>query len=51
MTAQRSGVGTESDAMWVPALARGLIREDVLRSMRYCDGYTRTPDMEPVPGR
>jgi len=40
MTAQRSGVGTESDAMWVPALARGLIREDVLRSMRYCDGYT-----------
>jgi SAM-dependent methyltransferase len=26
--------------MWVPALARGLIREDVLRSMRYCDGYT-----------
>jgi hypothetical protein len=26
--------------MWAPALARGLIREDVLRSMRYCDGYT-----------
>jgi len=26
--------------MWVPALARGLIREDVLRSMRCCDGYT-----------
>ena len=26
--------------MWVPALARGLFREDVLRSMRYCDGYT-----------
>jgi len=40
MTARRSGVETESDAMWVPALARGLIREDVLRSMRYCDGYT-----------
>jgi SAM-dependent methyltransferase len=40
MTARRSGVKTESDAMWVPALARGLIREDVLRSMRYCDGYT-----------
>ena len=40
MTARRSGVGTESDVMWVPALARGLIREDVLRSMRYCDGYT-----------
>lgn len=40
MTARRSGVETESDAMWVPALARGLIREDVLRSMRCCDGYT-----------
>jgi threonine dehydrogenase-like Zn-dependent dehydrogenase len=40
MTARRSGVQTESDVMWVPALARGLIREDVLRSMRYCDGYT-----------
>jgi SAM-dependent methyltransferase len=26
--------------MWTPALARGLIRDDVLRSMRYCDGYT-----------
>ncbi|MGX9791856.1 class I SAM-dependent methyltransferase [Mycobacterium sp. MMS18-G62] len=40
MTAQRSGVESESDAMWTPALARGLIRDDVLRSMRYCDGYT-----------
>lgn len=40
MTARRSGVETESDAMWVPALARGLIREDLLRSMRCCDGYT-----------
>src|SRR4051812_10983066 len=40
MTARRSGVATESDAMWVPALARGLIREDFVRSMRYCDGYT-----------
>jgi SAM-dependent methyltransferase len=40
MTVRRSGAGTESDVMWVPALARGLIREDVLRSMRYCDGYT-----------
>jgi SAM-dependent methyltransferase len=40
MTARRSGVQTDSDVMWVPALARGLIREDVLRSMRYCDGYT-----------
>jgi SAM-dependent methyltransferase len=26
--------------MWSPALARGLIREDLLRSMRCCDGYT-----------
>jgi SAM-dependent methyltransferase len=26
--------------MWVPALARGLIREDVVGSMCYCDGYT-----------
>lgn len=25
--------------MWAPALARGLIREDVLRSLRCCDGY------------
>ena len=40
MTAQRSGAQTESDAVWSPALARGLIRDDVLRSMRYCDGYT-----------
>src|SRR5215470_16598137 len=40
MTVRRSGVGTETDVMWVPALARGLIREDVLRSMRYRDGYT-----------
>src|SRR6476620_1646037 len=40
MTVQRSGVETKSEAMWVPALARGLIREDALRSMRYRDGYT-----------
>src|SRR5215217_252188 len=40
MTAQRSGVESESDAIWTPALARGLIRDDVLRSMRYRDGYT-----------
>jgi len=26
--------------MWSPALARGLLRDDVLRLMRYCDGYT-----------
>jgi SAM-dependent methyltransferase len=40
MTVRRSGVTTDAEAMWVPALARGLIREDVLRSMRYSDGYT-----------
>jgi SAM-dependent methyltransferase len=40
MTVERSGVEPESGPMWAPALARGLIREDVLRSMRYCDGYT-----------
>lgn len=40
MTAQQPGVGTDVDAMWSPALARGLIRDDVLRSMRYCNGYT-----------
>jgi SAM-dependent methyltransferase len=40
MTARRSGAETESDVMWVPALARGLIREDVLRVMEYRDGYT-----------
>jgi SAM-dependent methyltransferase len=26
--------------MWSPALARGLIRDDVMRTMRYCDGFT-----------
>lgn len=41
MAAQNQpGVGTDSDAMWTPALARGLIREDMVRSMRCCDGYT-----------
>jgi ubiquinone/menaquinone biosynthesis C-methylase UbiE len=40
MTAQRSGSESEADALWSPALARGLIRDDVLRSMCYCDGYT-----------
>jgi SAM-dependent methyltransferase len=40
MTVERSGAETEADAVWVPALARGLIRQDALRSMRYCDGYT-----------
>src|SRR5881398_3435152 len=40
MTVQRSGTETRSEAMWAPALARGLIREDVHRLMRYRDGYT-----------
>jgi SAM-dependent methyltransferase len=40
MTAQQPGVETDLDGMWSPALARGLIRDDVLRSMRYRDGYT-----------
>jgi SAM-dependent methyltransferase len=41
MTAQQPGVDTEIvDGMWSPALARGLIRDDVVRGMRYCDGYT-----------
>jgi SAM-dependent methyltransferase len=40
MTAHQPGVDTDPDAMWSAALARGLVRDDVLRSMRYCDGYT-----------
>jgi hypothetical protein len=40
MTTRQPGVETDPDAMWSPALARGLIRDDVLRSMRYCDSYT-----------
>jgi SAM-dependent methyltransferase len=40
MTARLPRVDTDVEAMWSPALARGLIRDDVLRSMRYCDGYT-----------
>jgi SAM-dependent methyltransferase len=28
------------EAMWSPALARGLIRHEALRSLRHCDGYT-----------
>jgi SAM-dependent methyltransferase len=40
MAAQQPGVGTDPDAMWSSALARGLIREDVQRSVRCCDGYT-----------
>ena len=40
MTAQQPGAETVPDAMWSPALARGLIRDDVMRSMRYSDGFT-----------
>jgi ubiquinone/menaquinone biosynthesis C-methylase UbiE len=40
VTAQRPGAETHLDAMWSPALARGLIRDDVLRLMAYRDGYT-----------
>jgi SAM-dependent methyltransferase len=40
MAALQAGGEADSDAMWTPALARGLIREDLLRSIRYCDGYT-----------
>jgi SAM-dependent methyltransferase len=40
MTSPQPGVGTDVDAIWAPALARGLIRDEMLRSMRYCDGYT-----------
>lgn len=40
MAPQQPGVRTDPDAMWSPALARGLLRDDVLRLMRYCDGYT-----------
>jgi SAM-dependent methyltransferase len=40
MTAQQPEADPDSDAMWSPALARGLIRHDALRSVRYCNGYT-----------
>ena len=39
MTAQQPGADS-GDAMWSPALARGLIRHEALRSLRHCDGYT-----------
>jgi SAM-dependent methyltransferase len=39
MTAQQPGADWD-DAMWSPALARGLIRHEALRSLRHCDGYT-----------
>jgi SAM-dependent methyltransferase len=40
MTAQQPEAERDLDAMWSPALARGLLRDDALRSVRYCDGYT-----------
>jgi SAM-dependent methyltransferase len=40
MAARQAGGEADSDAIWIPALARGLIREDLARSIRYCDGYT-----------
>src|SRR6185312_4633517 len=40
MTAQQPGAEMDPDAMWSPALARGLIRDDVMHVMRCCDGYT-----------
>ncbi len=39
MTAHQPGADSD-DAMWSPALARGLIRHEALRSLRHCDGYT-----------
>jgi SAM-dependent methyltransferase len=40
MTGQQAGADPDTDAMWSPALARGLIRHEALRSIRCCDGYT-----------
>ena len=39
MTAQQPEADWD-DAMWSPALARGLIRHEALRSLVHCDGYT-----------
>jgi SAM-dependent methyltransferase len=39
MTAQQPEADPDSDAPWSAALARGLIRHDALRSIRYRDGY------------
>ena len=39
MTVRQPGADWD-DAMWSPALARGLIRHEALRSLRHCDGYT-----------
>jgi SAM-dependent methyltransferase len=40
MAAQLPRVETDVDAIWTPALARGLIRDNLLGSMRYREGYT-----------
>src|SRR5438270_12784988 len=40
MTARQPGAEAVPDATWSPALARGLIRDDFMRSMHYCDGFT-----------
>lgn len=40
MSAKQPRLEADSFAMWSPALARGLIRDEAMRSMRYCDGYT-----------
>jgi SAM-dependent methyltransferase len=40
MTARQPGADPDTVAMWSPALARGLIRHDAMRSIRCCDGYT-----------
>lgn len=40
MTARKPGTDLDPDTIWSPALARGLIREDLLLSACCCDGYT-----------
>ncbi|OCB64050.1 hypothetical protein A5729_23330 [Mycobacterium vulneris] len=40
MTVQQPGADMDPDAVWSPALARGLIREEAMRTMNHRDGYT-----------
>src|SRR5689334_17683880 len=40
MASQQPRVESDGDAIWTPAVARGLVRDDMLRSMRCSDGYT-----------
>jgi SAM-dependent methyltransferase len=40
MTTRQPGVDVVPDVLWSSALARGLLRDDMLRTMRYRDGYT-----------